>query len=291
MSLILFAEPNTFEINQYNMSTSIKYNESRSGETLVTDNPTEIRELVYSAQPAPRYLVLVICAKHFKVFEGNDHQLKELPASIPDHVAAYKNDIAEKVTNFSDVSDRKEIMLDKFLRQADSELTQVRVDSCPVFILGTKRTTGHFKKISHNTKGIIEYIHGNYDEATVPELTRLLDPHVAGLVKARQTDLVKQLDDAMNAHKLVWGIHDVWRYAMQNKGRLMVVEDNYYYPSGEDGTPIHFSEHGAEGEHQYYLKDAVDVLIEKVLKGGGKVEFVDKGLLDNYNSIALIQYY
>jgi hypothetical protein len=40
-----------------------------------------------------------------------------------------------------------------------------------------------------------------------------------------------------------------------------------------------------------YIKDAVDDVIEKVLENGGDVEFVDEGILKDYNHIALIQYY
>ena len=40
-----------------------------------------------------------------------------------------------------------------------------------------------------------------------------------------------------------------------------------------------------------YIKDAVDDVIEKILEAGGDVEFVEPGILESYNHIALIQYY
>jgi hypothetical protein len=40
-----------------------------------------------------------------------------------------------------------------------------------------------------------------------------------------------------------------------------------------------------------YIKDAVDDVMEKVLETGGDVEFVEEGLLKEYQHIALIQYY
>ena len=40
-----------------------------------------------------------------------------------------------------------------------------------------------------------------------------------------------------------------------------------------------------------YIKDAVDDVIEKVLETGGDVEFVDAAVLNDYQHIALLQYY
>ena len=51
--------------------------------------------------------------------------------------------------------------------------------------------------------------------------------------------------------------------------------------------------HAGEGPYNKfsYIKDAVDTLIEKVLENGGDVEFVEPGMLKDYNHLALIQYY
>ena len=40
-----------------------------------------------------------------------------------------------------------------------------------------------------------------------------------------------------------------------------------------------------------YIRDVVDDLIEKVLEDGGDIEFVDNGMLKEYDRVALIQYY
>jgi len=41
----------------------------------------------------------------------------------------------------------------------------------------------------------------------------------------------------------------------------------------------------------FYIKDAVDDIIEKVLENGGDIEFVDQDVLRDYGHIALIRYY
>ena len=44
-------------------------------------------------------------------------------------------------------------------------------------------------------------------------------------------------------------------------------------------------------ENPFYIKDAVDDIMEKVLANGGDVEFVENGALHEYGKIALIQFY
>ena len=44
-------------------------------------------------------------------------------------------------------------------------------------------------------------------------------------------------------------------------------------------------------QNDFHIKDAVDDFIEMVLHSGGDVEFVDEGILNGYEHIALIEYY
>jgi inosine-uridine nucleoside N-ribohydrolase len=81
---------------------------------------------------------------------------------------------------------------------------------------------------------------------------------------------------------------------MYHKGKLLVIEKNFKYAAehfmGSDATNKIFK--AIEPYNKFsYIKDAVDDIIEKVLENGGDVEFVENGLLKEYNQIALIQYY
>jgi len=44
-------------------------------------------------------------------------------------------------------------------------------------------------------------------------------------------------------------------------------------------------------KNAFYIKDAVDDVIEKVISSGGDVEFVDEGILNNFDKIVLLEYY
>ena len=124
-----------------------------------------------------------------------------------------------------------------------------------------------------------------------PVIKKTIAPYVADWKRIKQQDLLLQLDAAMSAKKLIAGIEDVWREASRKNGRLLVVEKNYVYPAqqSEWADTIHPKEESMHSN--VFIKDAVDDIIEKVLEGGGDVEFVDQGILKDYKRIALIKYY
>jgi hypothetical protein len=261
-------------------------------EKIIIDESFEIRDLVYSKKELHKYLVLVISSERSRIFLGNTIQFIRLSSNTPEHVAAYRNDIPERTSNFSDASHRKEVLLDKFLHHVDVGLGMIlNAYPLPLFIMGTERTVGHFKKLSHYSDHIIGYVHGNFDEATQVEIREAVSPLVADWKKVKQVNLLHQLESARSAKKLARGVREVWKEAMQKKGRLLVVEKNYSYACRKtEGGQAIFDKDDIIGT-PHYIKDAVDDIIEKVLQNGGDVEFVDEGLLNDYQHIALIQYY
>jgi hypothetical protein len=160
-----------------------------------------------------------------------------------------------------------------------------------LFVMGTERTIGHFKKISHYTNRITGLVHGNFDEASEHFIRKAIAPHVADWKRVKQEDLLHQVDAAMGARRLTMGIRNVWIEAARQKGRLLVVEKNYVCVCRKSGDGEAIFNKDEINDTAFYIKDAVDDIIEKVLQSGGDVEFVDEGILKDYEQIALIQYY
>jgi hypothetical protein len=246
-------------------------------EKVIIDESFEIRDLVFSKKDIHKYLILVISSERSRIFLGNTVQFMRLASATPRHAAIYFTDAAERVSHFSDPSEHKEILLEKFLRHVDSSLGIIlKASPLPLFVMGTERTVGHFKKISHYTNRITGFVHGNFDEANDDIIRKAIAPHVADWKKVKQEDLLHQLDAAMSARKLVVGIDNVWTAACSQKGRLLVVEKNYVH---------------ARRKPEGGKKDAVDDIIENVLRHGGDVEFVDEGMMKDYQRIAMIVFY
>ncbi|MDP4261275.1 MAG: hypothetical protein Q8941_01980 [Bacteroidota bacterium] len=261
-------------------------------EKIMVDGSFEIRDLLYAKKELHNYLVLVLSGKWSKVYLGDYSTFVKVKSNVPDHIAAFENDIPERVTNFSDPAYRKEVMLEKFLRHTDDGLKfLVQAYSLPVFIMGTKRILGHFKALTKNEKNIIGYIHGNYEEATETELGDALRPYINDWKKVKMEVLHHQLEKAADAGKLATGMKDVWKQASRRRGRLLVVEKNFMYAAEKGGSDDVIYTLSEPYNKFSYIKDAVDDVIEKILEQGGDVEFVEEDMLKDYGRIALIQYY
>ncbi|MBK8496376.1 MAG: hypothetical protein IPL50_16265 [Chitinophagaceae bacterium] len=61
-------------------------------------------------------------------------------SNTPGSAEAFNNDIPERTANFSDISDRKEILLQKFLHHIDNTLDIIlKAYPLPLFILATEK--------------------------------------------------------------------------------------------------------------------------------------------------------
>ena len=261
-------------------------------EKVIIDESFEIRDLIYSKKEIHKYLLAVLSSKWTKIFLGNTTQFIRVTSNVPDNIEAYKNDIGEKIANFSDENKRKEILLDKFLMHTDNGLSLLlQAYKLPLFVMGTAKTIGHFKSLTHNSKHVIDYIPGNFEEKTEFEFHKIMEPYISDWKVIQQKRLLSQIDDSMSHKKLAIGIQEVWKAAYQKKGRLLVVEKNYIYPAQHGAEPEIIFKKDDIVKNAFYIKDAVDDIIEKVLSSGGDVEFVDEGILKDFKKIVLIEYY
>ncbi len=259
---------------------------------IIIDESFEIRDLVYSKKQLHKYLVLLLSGKESRMYFGNNGDFMRIISDQPETIDAYENEAPERVANFSDVSDRKEILLYKFLHHIDSSLDVVLNEyHLPVFVMGAEKLLGQFKQITKHQKAVAAYIHGNYEESTITQLKELLQSFVDEWKKGKQKELMNKIDAAAGKKKLAVGIKEVWRDAMQNKGQLLVVEKNFMYAAQRGGVEDVLYDVTGSANQFSVIKDAVDDVLEKVLANGGDVEFTDEGVLENYLHIVLINYY
>jgi len=131
----------------------------------------------------PKNLVLLLSAKEARLYLYDGIEFKKLKLNESDTIEAYERDLPSMVGKFSNAQAAKEILVNKFLLHIDHALGDVLRDhpNAPLFILGTKKTNGHFNKISKHVKRVTEYIHGNYNEHTMHELKVAMEPHILAL--------------------------------------------------------------------------------------------------------------
>ncbi len=259
---------------------------------IVIDDSFEIRDLVYAKKEIHKYILMIVSSKEVNFYLGNTSSILKLGKLKAVDIDGLYHDMPDKVANFSDESKIKENKLNKFLHNIDLHLKQILLQyNIPVFFMGTPKTIGHFKQVSHHKKYIAEYIHGNYEEFTEAQLLELIEPYVIKWNKQKKEDLIKVIDDAMGNRTLAIGIKEVWRRATEKKGKHLIIEKNYVYPARQGAKKEIIFEYDDVVNNDLYIKDAVDDVIEKTLATGGIVEFVDEDVLKDYQKIVLIQYY
>ncbi|HSN60663.1 MAG TPA: hypothetical protein VLR49_07000, partial [Ferruginibacter sp.] len=261
-------------------------------EKIIIDESFEIRDLLYSKKQLHKYLVLLLSGKESRLYLASSKTFIRITSGTEELVEAYQNDIPEKVANFTNSSDQKQILVNKFLHSIDESLNKIlQVYQLPLFVLGTEKILGQFKKITKHEAAVVEYVHGNYEDLSLVQLDEILKPAVAGWIIRTQKNLLKQLEDAAGENKLAIGMRDVWKHAMNQRGRLLLVEQNYMYAAVRGSHEKNIYKFQEPYNKFSLIKDAVDDVIEAVLQNGGDVEFVDSELLKPYHHIALILYY
>jgi predicted Holliday junction resolvase-like endonuclease len=281
-SVAIFASP---------MMEKVFYLDVAVEERIVIDSSFEIRDLVYSQKQVIQYLVLLLSAERSRMYLGNCSSFLLIKSNVPTNEVAYENDLPEKVGQFSDPAARREVMLDKFLLHMDQGLSLVlNAYPFPVFVLGAEKVLGHFRQITHHERNIVGYVHGNFLDATETEIRTALRPYLDDWQRVRETELINKMKAAEDEHKLSKGIREVRKASVNHNARVLVVEKGFTYaarqtPEAERG----YRDMGAG--NPFYIKDTVDEVMEKVLAGGGDVQFVQDGVLRDYDHIALIRYY
>jgi hypothetical protein len=130
-----------------------------------------------------KYLVLLLSAKEVHLYIYDKVNFEKIKLSTADAIEAFERDMPGRMGQFTDAAAHKEVLIDKFLHHIDIALGDVinHYPKVPLFVLGTKKITGHFNQVTKHAKAVTEYIHGNYNESSMHELKELLAHHILAL--------------------------------------------------------------------------------------------------------------
>ena len=261
-------------------------------EKIIIDESFEIRDLVLNKINKVQYLILLLNTENSHMFLASSLSFILIKSNLPDNADYYGRDLPGRTTNFSDSHDQKEILLDKFMRHMDEGLSIIlKAYPLPVFVMGPERVTGHFKAMTKNDQHIIQYVHGNFEKANETVLREVMKPFLADWRKVQEQVILREMDRAHHANKLVTGVEEVWSAASHRNGKLLIVEKDYSCCAGLAGETDKIRIEKKDTNRPFYIKDAVDDIIEKILENGGDVEFVENDVLRENGHIALIKYY
>jgi hypothetical protein len=251
---------------------------------IVIDKTFATRDLVYGLHRAQRYWVLLLSQSASRLLAGTGETLEEVQESgFPMQMTGpgATGPIPDQADS-SYLDDRHR----RFFQQVDSAFTAyTKDDPLPLIVGGVDRQISYFQEVSKAPSSIAGTISGNFDRATIHELTPQVWPIIQNVRQQEQANALQELENAIGAQKVVSTIEQVWQFAQEGRGKLLLVEKNYHIPAIiTDEGKLQLVEQPGGTE---IMDDAVDEIIELVLAKGGNVAIVEDGALSAHQNIAL----
>jgi len=217
--------------------------------------------------------------KFFECFRDTLIEISEkgFPIQIPDELYS-----PSSIENSGDLN-----AITPFLKEADENLSRFfKQDPQKIIIAGAKDYLNVYPSISSLSDQIVASIPGKFDPSP-QNLGKIVWYRVRMKLARTGEKALEDLAQAMNAKKYVSGIQDVWKKINEGKTGLMILENEYRLP-GRINLIDQSLLPNDEPEITMAMDDIIDIVIDKVMESGGRVVFVENGLLQEQNRIAFI---
>jgi hypothetical protein len=271
-------------------------------EQILIDSGFRIRELSIPHSSHVQYYVLLLSGHQSKMYLGDNYGLQLIKNNEFKEMGQCSRDERNEGEPCDKSCVHKQGPLDQFLYHMDEGLSVI-LDGhpLPVFVLATAPVAEHFARISRNDPNIGVYIHKDCLGFSEEDLLELLQPYLSEWAYIREQMALKHVAIAEGASKLEVGIDAVSKTVLAGNTRLLIVERGFTapFPFGPMPSAMPLATYdqrlaagdGSASSPEFFIRDRVDALIEKVLERGGGVEWVDKGALQNQAHIALVRHH
>jgi hypothetical protein len=140
--------------------------------------------------------------------------------------------------------------------------------------------------VSRNTGRLAGTVYGSHARTPLPTLVRLVRPVLERYLRSRQDEALALLEARADARRVVSGVPASWLAARAERPEMLAVEQGLFYPArlSTDGDRLTPAD---DIDHPEVIDDAIDELIEIVLRRGGWIALVEDGLLSAHGRIAL----
>ena len=255
-------------------------------ERVIIDEYFATRDLIRAINRGVNYYTLSVSAGFVRLFEVHRDKFSE----ITEGGFPFANPFP-RGTNMEESTSWKEYRLKEFFNMVDKSIVQIQNQHpMNMVIAGVEKNIALYRELSAMTDRIMLTIEGNYDNTSPHDLAAIIWPEVKNKMAVKRRQVIKKLDVAIGRKKLVTGIEEVWKLSRQNRGELLVVEEDFQQAaqiSSNGNSLTLINDRGIPGS----TDDLVDEIAEKVVSTGGSVVFTENGSLEKYNRIAMILKY
>lgn len=247
------------------------------------------KDLVYTYNRSPRYIVLLLSEQPTRLFKGYRDSLVEVENSGFPKIYEGPG-VTEELPDGKgiDKSAYRDDMMRAFFREVDKSLTDVlKSEKLPVALLGVDRNISYFKHVSENFDKVIAVKHGSYDKHTAHEISKLIWPEVRNSFAESRKDLLSKLENSKKENKFAAGLDELWKLGLEGRIQTIYVDKEYDPAAVLDDNGLKVLENG-ERDIPGVIDDVVDELVETVINKSGDVVFFEKDELKDYDRLAAI---
>jgi hypothetical protein len=181
-----------------------------------------------------------------------------------------------------------EALLREFYNQTDQHFAHYyEQDPHRLVVVGEKSNLAIFDGLITHQDILIGKVEGDYTATSPRDLGKIVWPVVKEAIAGVNKNAMRELAKAARMKKIIFGIDAVGHSAETEKASTLYVEEDYQVKGSIRRTDqsLIISKHVDIWE---VIDDVVDIIIEKVLKTGGNVIFLNSGSLIKFDRIALI---
>lgn len=268
---------------------------------VLTGRSFDIRDLVYQSNYSLPYIVLTLSKKEAKLFTGQLNELTEITDTNFPHLnnAEYEYSKPSRGSSYvghsfvkefeKDKSVMEEIRIKQFFKETDGLLKGYKANQVPLITTGESKDLSYFSQITEHN--IACNIPGNYITYNPHELGALTWKAMKLHLDNKKEKLINDLREKKGERPAVTGIQNIWKAVMDGRGFKLLVEKDYHRTGyTEINNDYDLWLHPPKEQHNV-LSDAVNDLIELMLKKNGEVIFFETDALREYNGMALITRY
>ena len=255
-------------------------------ERVIIDETFATRDIIKGINRSITYYVLEISlygARLFSCIRDEAHEIDDFDFPV-------KSAYDDFYLNPKDMSREKEKWVKEFFNKVDKQFQSLYNEHPqPLILAGVTKNLAFFREVCDNKAVIAAILEGNYEEAKAHEIVKKAWPLMKSLKQTERDSSVKELQDAIGAHKSAFDIADIWRYAIEGRVNTLLVEDDYEkkaYLNDKNDIVLENS----KPEYRV-MEDAIDELAEIVVEKGGNIVFLENGQLNKYGKIAAILRY
>lgn len=262
----------------------------------IDEHSFQVRDLVVSMNQMAHYWLLILSEQKTRLLVGYGTNMFEISdENFPNHY--YGPGEGEDFPVRRGGKDHNYYMqkyIEQYVQQIDGLLFEYfKTEDIPLIVSGSEKLVSFFKERGRTAPKISKTLEGNFAKLTPHELVQVAEPIVKEMELEKREDILNKLEEAVGVQRYASGITNVWGAAKTGNAQTLIVSENYSTTGylSADQYHLQLEGNGNNNENLVKLEDAVDDVVEMVLKAGGNVVFVPEGALSKHNNIAAIKRY